>query len=953
MAGKSLLQQFGWGSGSQKAKENLFTNKLNIMEGGYRKSGGSDNEPPSKKRKTEDKMAAEEADDDWDDSIDFTEADLDDIEFQASQAITQTKHETKVVPSTSSSSSQRVLQPLQQVKTTESKFVKPQLSRSSSSSASSKTQSLQSAGVGSMSSQSKSSVQSSKSSYPESLSGYSRTTSSSSVRSGSSSDSVQGSKQRTDSRNVSIDSQATISELNVKKQELAALKLKLDNLQQEVFVKEGENKVLRDNLTSKDRELDSLKMEKISQIHQQNLQQSERERNLQAEMSRLQTQLEFKSQEERELTNRCQELQIQLRNAQLSAQPSTSTSTQSVSPQPKRIPVEERSPRPKRIPVDERSPRGQSMFPSQRTFMAEEVSPIKRIQPTPSGDHQPVMSTISEASKLQKSRRTFGLKLHVSSRICSGPQLVAKLFDIAPNKTGNISDKGIFSLLSSPTTNTGSYRIPFERDKNTSLLSPVRGRRLSDLHGMLTRVDRQQNFVNLVPVDHFNMAVEGLSNLIKNENQSSCDQTMDVTQSTVLHDAILVLPIINDYLKHYMDMLDTTLETSDVSPPSTTVSSSSSGSFDTSSESLTGSFGLFVKMSASSANDLEQLTIASVETLYELLSSNAVRDILLYSESKPTLTPTTAAELESTDSDLSIHWKDTPTKLSYMKKYVIKLEILKKIIKLSNPGTKARLYNTRMVTNCLDILKVLAEYSDEIHIHCLLPVLSEECLQNCLEHDQDIHIVIHSLILFKTLVKSNQVVSSLCSNATGCVLLTVYNLCLTKRFNNAATSDRLTVSSLIIDSMLYLARSHKGCFTLVLESDCLCSTEIVKCIVSLLHSVMKIHKVCTSKLHRGTNQTQEQYDSCVKNQGTSQNILQTGLYLLHLMCQCDTEFTNRHIPVQHKYVQLICGMTHILRNMENNDAEMNAVQDLWDFNQDDSELSQDTSSDSDEHMDQT
>lgn len=53
-------------------------------------------------------------------------------------------------------------------------------------------------------------------------------------------------------------------------------KMKEDNC-----VKDGEIQLLRDNLKRKDTELDGMKAEKISQIHQHNLQQSEKEKSLQ------------------------------------------------------------------------------------------------------------------------------------------------------------------------------------------------------------------------------------------------------------------------------------------------------------------------------------------------------------------------------------------------------------------------------------------------------------------------------------------------------------------------------------------------------------------------------------------------------------------------------------------------------------------------------------------------
>lgn len=89
---------------------------------------------------------------------------------------------------------------------------------------------------------------------------------------------------------------------------------------------------------------------------------------------------------------------------------------------------------------------------------------------------------IFPASKIHDKRQKCGLKLRKSTNTGTGSQLVSRLFDIAPSKTGTVSDKGILGLLSSPSTNVASYKIQFERDKNTSLLSPVRGRRYVYYH---------------------------------------------------------------------------------------------------------------------------------------------------------------------------------------------------------------------------------------------------------------------------------------------------------------------------------------------------------------------------------------------------------------------------------------------------------------------------------------
>lgn len=57
--------------------------------------------------------------------------------------------------------------------------------------------------------------------------------------------------------------------------------LQFEKMKEENCVKDGEIQLLRDNLRKKDTELDSLKAEKITQIHQRNIQQSEKEKSLQ------------------------------------------------------------------------------------------------------------------------------------------------------------------------------------------------------------------------------------------------------------------------------------------------------------------------------------------------------------------------------------------------------------------------------------------------------------------------------------------------------------------------------------------------------------------------------------------------------------------------------------------------------------------------------------------------
>lgn len=146
---------------------------------------------------------------------------------------------------------------------------------------------------------------------------------------------------------------------------------------------------------------------------------------------------------------------------------------------------------------------------------------------------------------------------------------------------------------------------------------------------------------SLVPTDHYNMAIQGLRQLLQPEDKTdtcrepaSSETVLRLTDQS-LDSAILILPLVNDYLGHYMEMLEITLDSS-TSSLSTTSASSSSESYDVSSESPTGSVGLLLKTVAGFANDLENTCIAALHTLHLLTVCEGIRDVLLHMEQRQT-----------------------------------------------------------------------------------------------------------------------------------------------------------------------------------------------------------------------------------------------------------------------------------------------------------------------------
>lgn len=170
---------------------------------------------------------------------------------------------------------------------------------------------------------------------------------------------------------------------------------------------------------------------------------------------------------------------------------------------------------------------------------------------------------------------------------------------------------------------------------------------MADFQSLVKRVDKTE-MSSLVPADHYNMAIRGLRQLLLPELRGeTCfgwePEASRSRNQQCLDSAILILPLINDYLKHYMGMLEATL---DMSSSTSSTSASSSSSFDISSESPTGSVGLFLKTVTGFANDLENLCIASLYTLHELTACPGIREVLMHTE--PGHTMETHMEIEVT-----------------------------------------------------------------------------------------------------------------------------------------------------------------------------------------------------------------------------------------------------------------------------------------------------------------
>ncbi|KAL3851840.1 hypothetical protein ACJMK2_015542 [Sinanodonta woodiana] len=895
----------------------------------------SEEAPPSKRVKTEE-MQEKDAEDLWDDSLELTQAELDDMEIMTSQAYSQLPKQTAEVarpaPSSEPRPSTSGVSRFTSVRREESRqgsFLKPYLHSSLSLSSSTNGHS-------------------SNTSYDPASTSYSgNSRSSESIKSGASLETSLGQRRLSVQQmagNITMDSSDGSISTFLKKEgslveavqeELYKCKAECDKLKSENFrtkedlcAKEGEIKLLRDNLHRKENEISQFKMEQFNQSEQLQKEHIEKERALQTEINKLKTQLQFKEHEQSEAVDRYRELESQLRTLK-SGQSTAFPSASQPSPKMKKVPVEEKSPK-----------SSHTGFPTSKSFHALECSPTK---PIPAKDESSACSsttlietgTMTEVATARK--RQLSLRLREVEHQ-SAAHLVASLIEVRPDASGKVTDRGIVGLLQTPSTFVHLQNVHFERDTSSILLSPtVPKRRLSELKNITSVQAGKQDFVTIVPDDHYYLALQGLTCLLRGENLHHpitclCPPTtaqVAIAKTSAHNCTLLILPLLNDYLTHYLDMLKSSSENLNLTSPSASVNSSkSSSSFESPLDSITSSLSMSLRDSAIFANNLEQLALTSLRVLHKLLSAcSAVQHVILEKhDSTDSRTEPEKREMEENKLNKEVETETEPESLQssgshsacpVTRQFVHSQNLLEKIRKLANPGEKGHLFNTEVVNTALDVLTELAEHANEDQMECLLPVLSDEILLNCLEYETEPTVVLHSLYLLRALTRSNRMVSSFCRNSADCVLSVLYTSCLNVGRGEDISPIQMKMYYVVIEIMSNITGSHRGGRVILLESDCNCCLQIIQTVVLILHSVMVYHQI------KGTR--------------TSLEILQKGLQFLHLLYQHDTNFMDHRFKVEHQYVNLITELSQIFRTLSDKEEELSDLAELEDFNPEDSE----------------
>ncbi|XP_072510652.1 ATR-interacting protein isoform X2 [Notamacropus eugenii] len=573
-----------------------------------------------------------------------------------------------------------------------------------------------------------------------------------------------------------------VSELEKLKTQHEKLKEKMKAMQEEILIKNGEIKILRDSLHHTESSLEEKKRSHFL-LEQEKIQAlNDKEKEFSKKLQSLQSELQFKDAEMNELRTKLQN----------NGKASKATPT---------LPIPHVSPRksPSRaIKPEACSPQmGKSTFPTKESFSAS-TSPPHPCQPSA----QPCVLALSyrEGSVLinllLKQPLTPGASLGLCHLLSSHPEAPVGFFQ--PPRLGSASSG--MSSTQTPYTREGLFSASSLREAQS-------------------------------------LAITGLNLIARDEGSYDVDPTegdrraSHVTQLCQLPGAVHLLPLVRHYVDLYCQTLQATAtvkRTGDSSACSSRANTSGKSNMEDSLSALEG-------FTVVALSILQHLVCCSGAVVQALLSGGRREatdgeDPALGEDKNPLCRRSPGKTPEN--SMVEEQPAEAPEETVKSQTQHPLLKMLLQLLSFSSASTGH--LQARVLNQCLKVLVKLAE-------NCafdLLPrfqcVLSSPGLLQCLSLTARLSAVLLTVHLLSLLADHEKLAPQLCSKSETCLLLLLY-MYITSRPDKAAVETQWF--QLEQETVWFLAKimQNPDSPISIIGSDCQCSLEVVKALIVMLH----------------------------------------------------------------------------------------------------------------------
>ncbi|XP_037384444.1 ATR-interacting protein [Talpa occidentalis] len=666
-------------------------------------------------------------------------------------------------------------------------------------------------------------------------------------------------------------------ELEVLQAQYKELKEKMKAMEEEVLIKNGEIKILRDSLHQTESILEEQRRSHFLLEQEKTQALSDKEKEFSKKLQSLQSELQFKDAEMNELRTK---LQSSERTNKLAA-PSISH----VSPRKSPSVV---------IKPEVCSPEfGKPSFPTKESFTAN-MSLLHPCQTEP-GYKSMVGREVSE-------NKTHNLGVDTIKQEESQKRLVDSWMQRS-NTQGSIlinlllkqplipgSSLGLCHLLSSCS----------EAPPSTLLQPPGFGTILSGISGVRITGSRDGSFSLSALREAQNLALTGLNLVARNEG--SCDEDLAKGGKRAfplchLPGAVHLLPLVQFFIGLYCQALQdlAAVKRSGAPGDSPTHSSCMSSGVEASPE--------------DSLCNLEGFSVASLSVLQHLVChSGAVVCLLLSGMGEDSVAREGSQSLVHRHGHGDV--TSAPMGLANDQDQHPLLKMLLHLLTFSSAATGH--LQASVLSQCLKVLVKLAENASFDFLprfQCMFRVLPQ-----CLSPETPLPSVLLAVELLSLLADHEKLVPQLCSHSEGCLLLLLY-MYITSRPDKAALEAQWL--QLEQEAVWLLAKlSVQSSSSPVTGSDCQCNVEVVRALTVMLH-----RQWLTVRRAGGPPRTDQQKRTV--------RCLRDTVLLLHSLSQKDKLFTVHCVEVLHQYDQVMPGVSMLIRGLPDvTDCEEAALDDL-------------------------
>ncbi|MBN3308754.1 ATRIP protein, partial [Amia calva] len=655
----------------------------------------------------------------------------------------------------------------------------------------------------------------------------------------------------------------------------AELKKKLKGVEEQLLIRNGEIRVLRDSLRHLEQEREQQRKAQLL-VEQERAQiQGNREKELNKKIQSLQSELHFKEAEMNEMKINLQTCE---RGNRLSAFSVTKNSPRRSSSGV--VPQEGPS-----SPAVRRS-----SFLSKETFATDlprTASPVKvhKVNQCLSSQEDtkalgsPLNSSIKNdyqsTSYRSQCRGSILLNLLLQHPLDPSPLGLCHLLCITPEALpSSLSQHKYFKSASTASSGVSTENKTTYRQHNG--FNQVQSLAISG--------------INMLALDH--LSNEPSSNIVQSHASNRCSA------------AVHLLPLLEYHIGMFCQALESA-ETAGKSPlrGSSLSVSSSEGSLSTTAEESLGS--------------LEEFALAALKALYHLISQSLEVVHALLSNRMQESTKDCAPKVEVEEFKLnslslaegkpgSSEARETSDQLRHTVE--VPHPLFKRLMQLADPTfAGAALQKETVLASSLTTLNMLAERAPDARLVSFKCFLGSQPMVRCLSADSSYRTVCLSVSLLGLTANHRDVAAQLCSHSEVCPLQKLY-MYITSRPDKSVTDNDWTLLEVeVVRFLTKLCTQSPSLCTSLVEPSCPCNNEVVRTLVLVLHRQWLEVRVRECREGRGGPLWAS----------PAVVLLREALLLLHWLSQNDAGFTEHCLDVLHMYEQVIPAIRDTFRKIPN------------------------------------